>query len=1122
MERLSEQLKVVDSKQASLRSLADEIHAQCSTVLRFTLQWKDLEQHFESMRSELLEQATLLSVQEKQVVEARDKVRAKEIDVENDRKEVRWFFDEMKDKEEELGLLQGKVLERRSELEGKEKEMGCVQNKVRLCTEELQGKEKELGLVERRLNEMLEEIAAKEVELDLVNKSVDENCRKFEGKEKELGCVQNKVRVCTEDLQGKEKELGLVERRLNDMREEIAAKEVELDLMNKSVDENCRKLEGKEKELGCVQNKVRVCTEDLQGKEKELGLVERRLNEMCEEIAAKEVELDLVDKSVDEKCRKLKGKQKEVEEVVKMFSDCTSELELKDKKLSEVKELIKSEEGRLDMVEKRTRHCREELGLKEKELASVRTSIKVCVKELGWGKEELQRQRYEIHEDRSQVDAVKLRIEELEEELELKEVKFNEVNKSVKAKQKQLESVEETFNKYSKRLQHCNEELESKTKKLGRVKEEIVTSVTNLQLKQAELSEIRSSVVKLEQVKEQQQVSVQALAEEHLSKCAEKLELKMAQLNTIRCKLTDCNKKLAAKKQDVDSMKQKLEKDVEQIKWKEKELESRQKLLEERNAAVEEKEKEVNNLAESCSAASVERCIQGGNGRNLQSLLNEHFKKHDLLLSEVLSALLKSPDPARLVLDGMFGFYPQGRSGSSGEYELSVVRKSCIALLELLSRIISAQMKPQVSEESVELARDWKSRIVGIAAPANSLEVLGLLKLISAFRLPLAFKHSLLKAVNAQMKADVKAESFADNLIGSFILTPTRTADEFGNMYVTTSEEGSYPQLLPDEPLPSELSTNEITSCLENSPDPAKMVLGLIRDSLVEHESGSIKLCDQSVLTFLALLLQQLMRMRPFVLLPSVKEEVTKLAVTWRASLRMEALDILVFLLFLGAYLVADHFDKADVESLAGMITQYKKAPKLWLALGLEGKVPGLMKGLMKKDMHMEAARFSCAFRLVNEYPPHLILLKFLEKSRTFESGKLLLELQSEAFNKHMNFLKQLIQRVKELNFDPSPLNMKLLEHFRELARLLQLKTSCLQGVAASIDQSGLEHHHRGASSITVPGYPTGQVLAAAAQYPTSFTQQQQQQQQPNWTWQGGELAYQAQRNKRTRTDHMQ
>ncbi|CAN1761146.1 FRIGIDA-like protein 1 [Linum perenne] len=843
-------------------------------------------------------------------------------------------------------------------------------------------------------------------------------------------------------------------------------------------------------ELGSLQNKVKSCTEDLQGKRRELGIAQGRLDEIHEEIAVKEVE----------HCRKLKLRQKEVEEVEKKFSDCTRQLKLKDKELNE---LIIAKERRLDELDVRTRNRCEELGLKEKELDEL--SFKV--------------------------DSTKLLIEDFNEELEKKELKFDEVNMSVQEKEKQLVFLGE-----------IGELINKEKEKLDRVNEAVKTSMKNLALKQAELSEIQSSIdigsnhltareklieqlhKELEQVRQQNQLSTQALVEifSHalecndvsLSKWGMKLESRMVQLSSIQSKLLECNKRLAAEKQ-------KLEKHVEQIKLREEELDSEQKLLEERCAAVEEKEKQVNNRAEalqpSCVASVVESSIQGGNGRNLQSVLNEHFKRHDLLMSEVWTSLQKSPDPAKLVLDGLFGFHPN-ESKSSGEYELSVVRKSCIVLLELLSRI-SAQMKPQVSEESMQLARGWQAKLGTAPAANNSLKVLGLVKLISAFRLPLSLKHSLVKSVNQHMKVDVKDEwgafASADILVGSFIFSSTRTAE--GHMSVTTTSynEDSYPQLLQDEPLPSELSPNEVTTCLETSPDPATMVFSLIRDSIVQHESGSIKPCDENVQKFLALLLQQLMSMQPFVD-PCVKEEAAKVAVTWRGSLRMEAIDILAFLLFLGTYRVTSHFEQEDIINLAGIIANYKRAPELWIALGLEEKVPGLIKSLIKKDKHIEAARFSIAFRLVDDYPPNLILLKILEKRRTFESGKLLLESQCEAFNKHMNFLKQLIQRVKEFDFDRSLLNAELLKHFQDLARLLQQKTNCLRVVAASIGQpqrqSGVEHHH-GATGVILPGYPTVQ-SSAAVQYTTPLTQQQQQ----SWIWQSGDLNYQAQRNKRART----
>ncbi|CAN1285259.1 FRIGIDA-like protein 5 [Linum perenne] len=901
---------------------------------------------------------------------------------------------------------------------------------------------------------------------------------------------------------------GLLEQE-NDLavaREKVRVREIEVEDGMKTVREFFRDKSLKDLELGLLQDQILERQSVLALKEKELGDIDER-------ISGKAAELGVVTKSVEELVRK----KNEVEEIVKSISDCACQLQLKQKELNEVKGIIrdcKSGEWRLAELQEKSRRCCEELQVKEEELSGVKTCIEECFKELSLKKEELER------------------------------------------KEKQLQSLEESIRSCTSKFHFednkYKEELKSKANWLDCVQEKVETSLKNLELKQTELAAIQSSIdtgrkyftvrekligilesriskrqLEVEEMEEQKlsmQILIKVFAqslesgdkslcvvEEHICKCIAKLESRLGQLSLIQSKLLGWQQRLKSKEQDLDS---------------------KQKLLEKHNAEVEEKEKQLSSIATdfqpSCDA-SVESSTddQGGNGGSLQSLLNEHLRRHDLLLSKVWTALLKSPDPAKLVLDAMSGFYPKE---SSGEYDLSVIRKSCITLLELLYRIFP-QIKPQVSKESMELARAWKSKL-GTAA-SNSLQVLGLVKLVSAFRLPSAFKaygfHSLHKDVNSNMNVDVneewKALSFAENLVGSYILPQTVTLDQNPIhrsseeiVSITSPYEGGFPQLLlQDEPLSSELSSNVLTTALRHSKDPANMVFRMIQNSFVQHGSNRIKPHDRSVTKHHFLLLQQLMSVSPTVS-SHVREAARNLAVTWRASLRQEMMDILVFLLFLATYGLATHFEEDDILKLAEKITQHAKGPELWSDLGLKVKVPGLIKSLIEKDMYIEAARFSCSFRLVDDYPPHIFLLKFLEKSKTFERGRLLLESQRQAFNSHLEHLKHLIQLMQELEFDRSLVNSKIVEHFKDLSRQLELKQNCLLVAAGTIQPQRQAELDQDGATNTIPSYKTNpsDQTSTAAENPSAFSQQQHMY---NWPWQGGSLTHRAKRNKRPRID---
>lgn len=69
MEDMANDLKLAELKQENLCKSVDQLHAQTSSVLLLTCQWKNLETHFESTKNSLLKQAQDLALQEKKIVE---------------------------------------------------------------------------------------------------------------------------------------------------------------------------------------------------------------------------------------------------------------------------------------------------------------------------------------------------------------------------------------------------------------------------------------------------------------------------------------------------------------------------------------------------------------------------------------------------------------------------------------------------------------------------------------------------------------------------------------------------------------------------------------------------------------------------------------------------------------------------------------------------------------------------------------------------------------------------------------------------------------------------------------------------------------------------------------------
>ncbi|KAK1295669.1 hypothetical protein QJS10_CPB15g01575 [Acorus calamus] len=123
-------------------------------------------------------------------------------------------------------------------------------------------------------------------------------------------------------------------------------------------------------------------------------------------------------------------------------------------------------------------------------------------------------------------------------------------------------------------------------------------------------------------------------------------------------------------------------------------------------------------------------------GRALNAYLNENRKDLIALREELLPAIRSAPDPAKLVLDAVRGFYPgKGRLAGMDATEVSANKRTCTLLLEKL-RLVSPEIGAAVRREAKDLAGDWKGRLTdGVNGTDVSLDVFGFLNLLATFGL---------------------------------------------------------------------------------------------------------------------------------------------------------------------------------------------------------------------------------------------------------------------------------------------------------------------------------------------------------------------------------------------------
>ncbi|KAL2905629.1 FRIGIDA-like protein 3, partial [Bienertia sinuspersici] len=124
-------------------------------------------------------------------------------------------------------------------------------------------------------------------------------------------------------------------------------------------------------------------------------------------------------------------------------------------------------------------------------------------------------------------------------------------------------------------------------------------------------------------------------------------------------------------------------------------------------------------------------------GIALQMFLNGRVNDHEVLRDEIVTGLGMSADPAKLVLDAMKGFYPDELRNECVGFDLNVVRKSCILLLEQLIKM-KPRIKTHVRKRAMKIATEWKGKM-NIDDAGYILEAVGFLQLVATYGLSSGF-----------------------------------------------------------------------------------------------------------------------------------------------------------------------------------------------------------------------------------------------------------------------------------------------------------------------------------------------------------------------------------------------
>lgn len=123
-------------------------------------------------------------------------------------------------------------------------------------------------------------------------------------------------------------------------------------------------------------------------------------------------------------------------------------------------------------------------------------------------------------------------------------------------------------------------------------------------------------------------------------------------------------------------------------------------------------------------------------GKRLVSFILAHRKDGVDIKDELDDALRSAPDPAKLVLDSMKGFYPPRKKGGK-DAELAALRRACILLLERLAAMAPLN-KESERERAKELALEWKEMVY--EGDDSLLEGMGFFQLLATFGLVSEFE----------------------------------------------------------------------------------------------------------------------------------------------------------------------------------------------------------------------------------------------------------------------------------------------------------------------------------------------------------------------------------------------
>ncbi|XP_022149541.1 FRIGIDA-like protein 5 [Momordica charantia] len=992
MEKITSHMKLAESKQSNLCKAHEQLHSEASSFLLFSLQWKDLEKHFDSTREMIQTQYEALEGREKEIA-------LKEKELVDVGKSLDECSEALELKRDELSKLNSLIEESYGDLRLKEKELDLAQERLGVLLKDVKLKEDEANMVRMRILDVEKEFEHKEKAFDMVRKKIDDCEQVIESKEQELNGIMQLIKERSMEYELQRKSVESIRTLLQEHEEELVTKEKQYDAIQMAIKESNVELKLKEKELESIQNMVatkwkekrldkiekniRLRTEELDLKEKEFVLMQNKLKDLSEDLLLKESELNSIKMCIKEHSKELDMQEKQLDSTQQSIRDCQNEVLLLTRYVSS--------------LEKAIIECSKEWELKENHVDALQVSVDDYSNELPSMEE--------------QQNSISLIVDKCLEGLRAQKEHFNLLRKSIEERSKKLKNEENDFERRTEELNRKDEKVRMYLKEIELVKVDMDSQMKLLEKGREEL--------RLKEIQHKVQ--------------AEKLELKEKDISVVRDFMEKCsdNAKLTDSPNTLHP----------KVKTEEDRRHANSSNTLNFHAGVTVDGKLL--LVLLCEHLKLHDLVRAELVVTLQTssdpaklvldamrwfypspqMVSEdakidlhNIKRGCVLLCEVLLKFSPQITPPlkeeALKLAGQW----KARMGAVVENHVEVV-----AFLLLVANF-------------------------GLASDFNADELQTLLNSVSQYKQALELGRALgiadessVGRATCLVKLEQRESSPANSAPVSSLKNEQLSMDpNERRLHLLLNEQLTELKLMP----------SAILSILKESSDPPKLVLDVIQVSFYQQlNKGQIGL-DENFLRWCILLLKQLMQISPKVD-AKLREDAMKLAVVWKLNIgsdKNNSLETVCFLQLLVSFGLTTSFSEDEILKLFESIVLHEQASDLCAKFGFTQKIYDLVQNLIGTKQFVKAVRFICGYKL-ECFRPVQILSEYLRDARNAtlkvskkkNTGQEDIRAMDEAIDKEIDAAKSVISCVADCNLSSEISSQgleKLIVSLEEMRRL--------------------------------------------------------------------------------------